>query len=354
MMTRSASILVRRCVAGLGWAMLALLLAAALPQQPLPPDLLGVWKSRAGDDLLRVEPAELVVYEAGHLTAKRVLGFGEGRLFLRSGLVEVWSVARSNGSLHVIHGTKTAVYEHLNSLPPELSIRARTLGDAGPVALERKSEVQAELRARVKEDQAVRKPPFDQAKMAAVDAANTAYLLRLVGQLGWIDVQRFGLQASGDAFLLVQHSGDLPLQLAVLPLIERDARRQQGFGQAYALLYDRTQVDLGRKQRYGSQLDTDAAGNSVVLPLDDPAHVDALRAEIGLSPLKEYLSMVSKAVLQGKPIAIAGDEDFEAAEPAPPGAGQARPAPARAGQDVSISYRNSDGLSWPPCLRCRF
>ncbi len=324
-MTRRSTAGPRRCLARAGWALVAFALTAALPRQPLPKDLLGAWKNQARDELLLIGPEEVVVSDDGHLAAKRVLGFGDGKLFLRSGLVEVWSVACAGGVLHVVHGTRAAAYGRLRQPPPALTIRARRLGDAVPVSPERRREIQDQLRARVQQDQAVRRPPFDLAKLAAVDAADAAFLGALVNQVGWIDAERFGLQASGDAFLLVQHSRDLPLQLAVLPLVEHDARRQKGFGQAYALLFDRTQVALGRRQRYGSQLDTDAAGDAVVLPLEDAAHVDALRAEIGLAPLQEYLDMTSKALLQGKPIHLAADDDLEAAEPAPPGAPPARP-----------------------------
>jgi hypothetical protein len=299
------------------------LLLAAFPHQTVPKELLGAWKSRAGQDLLCIEPDQVTVASDGHLSKEAVLGFGEGRLYLRAGLVEIWSVTLSQGSLHILRGPKSIDYERLNATPPELTLQPYPLTNPGPISPEHLGELQSELQARVKEDQGVRRPPLDQAKIAATDGANTAYLRRLVGQVGWIDVERFGLQASGDAFLLLQHSRDLPLQLAVLPLVERDAHRHHGFGQAYALLFDRTQVNLGRKQRYGSQLDTDASGYPVVLPLEDPAHVDSLRAELGLPPLKDYLDMISKAIPRNRPIRIAGDEDLAAPDPEPPTASRA-------------------------------
>jgi hypothetical protein len=300
------------------------LLLAALPHETVPKQLLGVWKSRAGQDLLRIEPDQVTVATDGHLSKEAVLGFGAGRLYLRSGLVEIWSVALSQqGLLHVLRGSRSSDYERLTAEPPELTLRPCQLAIPGPVSPQRRSDLQTELRARVKEDQAVRRPPIDQTKLAAADDANGAYIRRLAGQLGWIDVERFGLQASGDAFLLLQHSRDLSLQLAVLPFVERDTEKHHDFGSAYALLFDRTQVNLGRKQRYGSQLDTDASGNPVVLPLEDPAHVDALRAELGLPPLKDYLDMISKAIPRSRPIRIAGDEDLAASDSAAPAASQA-------------------------------
>jgi hypothetical protein len=309
-----------RVVAGSGWLfVVSAVLAAAWPQEPVPAGLLGAWQSREGGEFLVIRPAEVVVFEAGRLSAKGVLGFGDGKLFLRSGLVEVWSVTPAGDSLRVTHGATTSGYRRLDREPPELTIRARPLGEAKAVSAERRSQVESELRARAKQDQAVRKPPFDPAPMAPVDAANTAYLRALVAEVGWVDTARFGAQAAGDAFLLLQHSGDLGLQLAALPFVEREARKVRDFGQAYALLYDRTQVELGHEQRYGSQIGTDAAGNPVVLPLEDPARVDAFLAELGLPPLKDYLGVASKVLFQGKAIRIAGDQELEAAGPQPAG-----------------------------------
>jgi hypothetical protein len=316
MTTRSAA--TPRALADFAWLGLASLLnAAQLPHDAVPAGLLGAWKARDGGTLLLVEPTRVVVADAGRLSAKGIVGFGEGKLYLRSGLVEVWSVTRANGSLHAHHGAKAVDYDRLDRELPELTIRPRRLAEAKEPSAERKGQIQGELRARVKQDQDVRKPPFDTAKMAPVDAANTACLRALVAEVGWIDVARFGIQASGDAFLLLQHSEDLSLQLAVLPLIERDARAVKDFGQAYALLYDRTQVDLGLKQRYGSQIGADAKGNPVVFPLQDPAKVDAFLAELGLSALKDYLAVASKALFSGKPIRVAGDDDLEAATSSP-------------------------------------
>ena len=127
--------------------------------------------------------------------------------------------------------------------------------------------------------------------MASVDAENTKYLRTLVQDLGWIDAKRFGRRTATDAFLIVQHSGDLRLMQGALPEIEKDMKAGIGDPQDYALLYDRLKLNLGERQRYGSQIGQNAKGESVVLPLEDKAKVEEFRKAIGLFPLSQYLEI---------------------------------------------------------------
>jgi hypothetical protein len=62
-------------------------------------------------------------------------------------------------------------------------------------------------------------------------------------------------------------------------------------GEPYALLFDRTQLLLGEKQRYGTQVRHDFLGMPMAAPVEDPERIDALRAAAGLMPLKDYLRL---------------------------------------------------------------
>jgi len=165
-----------------------------------------------------------------------------------------------------------------------------TLGTRRDVAPEEREAICADLAQRVKVDQAVRKDPARYGEMPRVDAENTAYVRGIVTDVGWIDAGRFGREAAEAAFLLVQHSGDLPLMLAALPCIEKDAKAGAVSGGNFALLYDRTQLMSGRKQRYGSQLREADDGALVVDRLEDPDRVDEFRASLGMEPLKDYVA----------------------------------------------------------------
>ncbi len=143
--------------------------------------------------------------------------------------------------------------------------------------------------------------------MATVDADNTKYLIELVREVGWIDVERFGAPAAGNAFLIVQHSGNLPLMLAALPPIEKDVKAKRLDAQQYALLFDRVRVMLGERQRYGTQLGSNPQGELVVIPLESRERVDELRKELGLFPLGDYFKLFPGHE-NGKPIQFAEDD----------------------------------------------
>jgi hypothetical protein len=139
---------------------------------------------------------------------------------------------------------------------------------------------------------------------------NLRFLTALVQEVGWLDTARFGEKTSVYATILLKHTGDLPLSLAALPFIERDLKLT-GDGQSYAVLYDGVQLELGRKQRYGTQIAVDAQGNPYVLPLEDPAKVDEYLKEMGVPPLSQYLADVSKYLYQGKPVRLAKPEESD-------------------------------------------
>jgi hypothetical protein len=59
--------------------------------------------------------------------------------------------------------------------------------------------------------------------------------------------------------------------------------------QDVALMQDKMLMDYGKPQLYGSQVLRDDSGNFTLYNLDKPAQVDARRAIMGMTPLKEYL-----------------------------------------------------------------
>jgi hypothetical protein len=171
--------------------------------------------------------------------------------------------------------------------PPEPVV----LGAAKDLPPDRVDAIRAELARRVEIDQAVRRDSSRHGEMPKVDADNTAYLRKLVTEVGWIDARRFGREAAGAAFLIVQHSGDLPLMAAALPVIEMEVEAGHLAGQEFALLYDRLRLMRGGKQRYGTQVVVRPNGDQVVERLEDPDHVDERRRKVGLGPLADYLEL---------------------------------------------------------------
>ncbi len=158
--------------------------------------------------------------------------------------------------------------------------------------------LRAELGKMALKDQAVRnafiqsgmKPGSpEQAAVIKVDAANLARLKGVFQKYGFPNSSQVGHAGVGNAWLLVQHaSSDKPFMAKALKLARPLMLKGELARGKYALLVDRVRLQQGKKQVYGSQL-RGKPGHFVVLPLEDPAHVDQRRAKMGLEPLADYL-----------------------------------------------------------------
>jgi len=282
----------------------ALLVVAALAQGAEPENetarrLQGCWRGleAAQGVLVRFEPARCLLHEKGRLQAFAARYDG-GKLVLRSlGVQVVWQLELRGDVLLLAMGgsARPIAFRKLDRTPAELELKPLELGKPKELTPERVRAIQQDLAQRLKLDQEVRLNPAKQPLMAQVDADNTAHLVKLVQELGWIDVVRFGPAAANAAYLITQHSGHLPLMLAAHPAVERDYKAERIEGQAFALLTDRLQALLGEKQRYGTQIAQTEKGDWVVLAIEDRARVDQLRKQIGLLPLAEYLEVFKKA-----------------------------------------------------------
>ena len=129
------------------------------------------------------------------------------------------------------------------------------------------------------------------AKVATVDADNTAWLKGVVENHGWVTYSDVGRDGAGAAWLIVQHADADPsfqrLCLDLMKALPEDEVSQQDL----ALLTDRVLLAEGKPQIYGSQFVV-RDGKWVPLNLEDEENVDARRAEVGLPPMHEYRKLL--------------------------------------------------------------
>jgi len=218
--------------------------------------------------------------------------------------LEAWAQRRDLGleregdSLWVTRDGERRRFERAEAMPGSLVVQTPDIAAPEPLEPDALDALRAELSERRDKEQAVRArisdPDEDQSvvmsEMHRIDVDNTAWLKERMADTGWFDAARFGRKATGDAFLIVQHSGDLGLMTAALPLIKAEIRSGAIRGDQFALLYDRLALNLGRKQSFGSQLSGNDDG-LFVCPLDDPEGVDARRKAVGMGPLVDYLEL---------------------------------------------------------------
>jgi hypothetical protein len=263
--------------------------------------LLGAWQEVRAEPTLDQEgrEADLILFEESRLTRLsagryRVLPVryrADGFLYREMAAFRNAAVAVGGDELKLTLGAERKSFKRLPEVPQKLRLKAMTLGRAAKLDKKRIAEIRAELGKRGRDDQAVRRNRARHKDGPRVTAENSRYLKDLVGKIGWIDCSRFGKRASRNAFLIVQHSCDLPMMMAALPEIEKDARARRIDGARYAMLYDRVQILLGKQQKFGTQIGMDEKGKIRVLPLVDRKSVDKFRRQLGMTSLQRYMRM---------------------------------------------------------------
>jgi len=122
-----------------------------------------------------------------------------------------------------------------------------------------------------------------------LDGKNRQRLDEIVKQHGWPKKSVFGEEASGVAFLIVQHA-ELDYQKKYLPLIKNAVDQKEARRSDLAMLEDRILTREGKKQVYGTQLRLNQTTQRMELyPIEDEENVDSRRAAVGLEPLAVYL-----------------------------------------------------------------
>lgn len=139
----------------------------------------------------------------------------------------------------------------------------------------------------------------DQKKLQKLFESHTVKLCEMLKTSGWPTsalVDREGVVA---AFLILKNSGLYELQRDLLPVIVAVIKKDPGQKSDFAALYDRLRVSAGMKQLFGTQAVT-SEGFLVLYPIENPAKVDALRAEFGLPKLDLYIRALQQNY--GKPL----------------------------------------------------
>jgi len=125
-------------------------------------------------------------------------------------------------------------------------------------------------------------------KKDSIDLIKTETILDKYGWLGPDQVGDIGTVAE---FIVIQHA-DQPIHEKYLPLMRQAVKEGKARPDDLALLEDRTALEEGKKQIYGSQVGLDTKTNKYYLrPIEDEPNVNKRRASVGLMPLEEYAKL---------------------------------------------------------------
>lgn len=127
------------------------------------------------------------------------------------------------------------------------------------------------------------------AKFQRVIRTNFPIVKAILENYGFPGYDLVGKGGSDKYFLLVQHSDfDVEFQKKVLKLMKKHVKRNNATGTNYAYLVDRIEINTGKPQIYGTQVQMGQSGTKLK-PCIDTANLDKRRKSVGLIPIKQYL-----------------------------------------------------------------
>jgi hypothetical protein len=114
-------------------------------------------------------------------------------------------------------------------------------------------------------------------------------LVEWIDKKGWPRIINVGREAAFTAWLVIMHSNS-KLQKKYLPVIKKICEENELPWERYASIYDRSQFNDNKPQKYGTHITyNERTGSMELYQLENESMVNVWRKEVGLEPLEEYL-----------------------------------------------------------------
>ncbi|WP_326609545.1 hypothetical protein OG949_04800 [Streptomyces scopuliridis] len=138
--------------------------------------------------------------------------------------------------------------------------------------------------------------PAEQLAWRRLTARHGDRLSEIMDEYGWPTAELVGEEAAHAAWLIAQHADrQLDVQRRALQLMQQAVSEGAAGPRELAFLRDRTLVNEGREQVYGTQIAGVNDGSPVPWPCEEPERMDELRAEVGIEPFDEYVAKFAMA-----------------------------------------------------------
>lgn len=117
-------------------------------------------------------------------------------------------------------------------------------------------------------------------------------LAEILQEYGYPGFDLVGKDGSSDYWMMVQHSDHNPdFQKEVLGKMKIEIGKENADPREYGLLVDRVNINTGKAQLYGTQVEYDFdIARAFPKNLADSANVNKRRKSLGMEPLEEYLN----------------------------------------------------------------
>ena len=126
------------------------------------------------------------------------------------------------------------------------------------------------------------------AAMGKQDDIDLIKIKAVLDKYGWVGPDVVGSKGNTTLFLVIQHADSLTRD-KYLPMMRTAVKNGKAQASQLALMEDRSALENGKKQIYGSQVARDEKANKYYFrPIEDEANVDKRRKSVGLPPLEEY------------------------------------------------------------------
>jgi hypothetical protein len=132
--------------------------------------------------------------------------------------------------------------------------------------------------------------PADRLTWRAVTVRHADRLAEILPERGWPAPDVVGAEAARAGWLVALHADQrLDLQRRAVTLMSAEVDAGRAPASQLALLVDRTLVNSGRPQRYGTQIAGVTGDVPVPWPCEEPDALDERRAAVGLEPWAAYV-----------------------------------------------------------------
>ena len=143
-------------------------------------------------------------------------------------------------------------------------------------------------------------------KRDSVETDNQDRIERLYKDYGFLGEKKVGKEAATSFWLPIQHAdNNIPFQQEMLKAMKKEIEKGSADKYHYAMLEDRINVNLNKRQRFGSQVTYNDKGQAVPkIGLIDSTNVDSLRKAYTLPSFKEYYNRMTEMHFEMKPLLV--------------------------------------------------